>query len=378
MKIALVRQRYFAFGGAERYLDELARQLLARGHEVHLFANEWNEAPGAPRLIFHRVPVLRATSGGRALSFALNCRRLLRQESCDRIFSVDRTLWQDVYRASGGCHREYLIQRLRHAPHWKRATIWFNPLHRIMLWLERRVYSRRNTGIVIANSVLRKEEIVRHYGFPADRIHVVFNGVDGERFRFTPRETRRDQFVLLFVGSGFRGKGLAYCVRALAKLPANVVLRVVGKGKPGSYERLARKLGVASRLSFTGTVTDMPAVYAASDLLVLPAVYEAFANVCLEAMACGLPVVTSRINGASEVIEPGINGAIIEEPSDVDALAEGIRRFLDRKVLAEAAIAARRAAERLPFSLNTEKTLAVIELARVSWDAQNISPCTPS
>jgi UDP-glucose:(heptosyl)LPS alpha-1,3-glucosyltransferase len=374
MKIALVRQRYIAVGGAERYLDALARELAGHGHEIHVFAHRW--AAGASGLVFHPVPMIRAPSWLSTLTFAWNCRRVVAEAKCDLVFSLERTLEQDIYRTAGGCHREYLIQRLRHSSPLKRVTIWLNPLHLMMRWLEKRVFDPRHTGFVIANSHQRREEICRHFQFPAERIHVIHNGVDCDNFR--PRPERRDRFVLLFVGSGFRGKGLEYCVRALAQLPAHVELRVAGKGKPGAYMRLARRLGVATRLSFAGMVSDMPALYATGDLLVLPAVYESFANVCLEAMACGLPVVTSRINGASEVIEAGRNGAIVEEPANVPALAAAIRQFLHRAAWEKASVAARQTAERLPFSLNVERTLAVIELAQVSAGAQNNSPCKTS
>jgi UDP-glucose:(heptosyl)LPS alpha-1,3-glucosyltransferase len=377
MKIAFVRLRYSAIGGAERYLDELARQLVARGHEVHIFASEWKSGPGAERLTFHRVPTIRATPWLRALSFAFHCRRELERVPCDVVFSLERTLQQDIYRAAGGCHREWLAQRCRYVSAWKRLAIWLNPLHPAMLWLERQTFSPANTRQVITNSHRGRKEVIRHFGFPAERIQVIHNGVDCERFTPATR-MERSEFVLLFVGTGFERKGLEFCVRVLAELPENVRLRVVGKGRRSRYEKIARKLGVSHRLEFLGHTTDMPEVYRRAHVLVHPAIYEPFANVCLEAMASGLPVVTSRINGASEVIEPGINGAAVDEPSDIGALAQAIRQFLDRKILADASTAARRTAERLPFSLNAEKTLAVIELAHAAAAAQNSGSCKTS
>lgn len=359
MKIALVRQRYLAHGGAERYMNAVAAELTRRGHEVHVFANRWEETTGGG-VTFHRVPMVRATSFLRALTFALNARKMLAKFPCDVVFSFERTLRQDLYRAGDGCHREYLIQRLRHSSPLKRATIWLNPLHATMLWLERRTLAPQNTRLIIANSRRRKDEIVRHYGFPAERIVVLHNGVDVERFRPAALPRTGNGFVLLFVGSGFRGKGLAYCVRALARLTENVRLRVVGKGKPAPYVRLAQKLGVAGRIEFAPPTPKIEAEYAGADVFVLPAVYEAFANVCVEAMACGLPVVTTRINGASEIIQPGINGAIVEEPSDDAALAEAIRPFLNREVLARVSPVARVTAEKLPFAENVAQTLRVM------------------
>src|SRR5205823_3476009 len=118
----------------------------------------------------------------------------------------------------------------------------FNPFHATMLRLERQTFCPACTGWIIANSRRGKEEIVRHYGFPEDRIEVIYNGVDLARFRADPRtpalsskggegagRIAKEALTLLFVGTGFERKGLAYCIRALANLPGNFNLRVVGK-----------------------------------------------------------------------------------------------------------------------------------------------------
>ena len=147
----------------------------------------------------------------------------------------------------------------------------------------------------------------------------------------------------------------------MARLPASVRLDVAGKGNPAPYRRLAARLGVASRLRFLGSANRMEEVYGNADILVHPAIYEPFSNACLEAMACGLPVISSRTNGASEIIQPGRNGDVVENPADTAAMASAIQRFLNPAVRDQAGAAARRTAEALPMSLNVEKTLAVIE-----------------
>jgi UDP-glucose:(heptosyl)LPS alpha-1,3-glucosyltransferase len=364
MKIAVIRQRYVAHGGAERYASALVQELARRGHEIHIFAHRWDgeSMAAAEKIAFHRVPMVRVFSFLRAISFAFSCKKSVERAQFDVVFSLERTMKQDIYRAGDGCHREWLAQRKRYISPLKRATLWMNPLHPAMLWLEKRTFSAQNTRLVIANSHRGKDEIVRHYGFPADRIHVIHNGVDCERFKPANR-SRGDGFVLLFVGTGFERKGLAFCIRALKELPQTVRLRVVGKGNRRRYERLARRLGVAARVDFAETMEKIESVYASADVFVLPAIYEPFANACLEAMACGVPVVTSRINGASEIIEHGKNGAIIDEPNDIEALAAAIRMFLDRKFWADASAAARKTAEAHPFSANVEQTLKIIELA---------------
>jgi UDP-glucose:(heptosyl)LPS alpha-1,3-glucosyltransferase len=300
----------------------------------------------------------------RALSFALNCRRVVQQSNCDIVLSIERTIRQDICRAGGGCHREWLIQRRRYRAGLGGNLFWLNPLHLALLWLEKRTFSPQNTRVVIANSHRGKEEIIRHYRFPGDRIHVIHNGTDCTRFNPASGKSDTGETVLVFAGSGFERKGLEFAVRALARLPANVRLEVAGKGDPTPYQRLAQKLGVPSRLRFLGTAEHMEEVYARGDILVHPAIYEPFSNTCLEAMACGLPVVTSRINGASEIIRPNENGAVVEDPADIPAFAAAIGFFLDPAVRQRARNAARQTAERLPMSLNVERTLAVIDWLR--------------
>jgi UDP-glucose:(heptosyl)LPS alpha-1,3-glucosyltransferase len=115
-------------------------------------------------------------------------------------------------------------------------------------------------------------------------------------------------------------------------------------------------MGLGDRVRFAGHDLDMPAEYARADLLVHPAIYEPFANVCLEALASGVPVVTSRINGASEIIRHGENGAIVEHADDIDGLVAAIRSFENRDVSASA----RKTAEQFPFAANVQSTLDLL------------------
>ena len=360
MKIGVIRQRYTAIGGAERYLDGLIRGLIARGHEVHVFANSWQS--GTEGFIFHPVPMMRGSSFLKALSFAANSRRVVASFRCDRVFSMERTLKQDIYRAGDGCHREWLRQRARFNSPLRQLTIAINPFHATMLSLERRMFTTEATGRIIANSHRGKREIIDHYGYPGDRIHVIHNGVDCERFRPPVERTASQRVRLLFVGTGFERKGLPFAIQALSRLPSPVELKVVGKGDVARYQRLAASAGVANRIEFLGKDQDMSLLYQKADVLVHPAVYEPFANVCMEAMAAGLPVVTSRINGVSEVIEPGKNGAIVEKPEDFEGLAAAIQPFLDEKTRREAGVFARKTAEAHAFGPHITETLRVITM----------------
>jgi UDP-glucose:(heptosyl)LPS alpha-1,3-glucosyltransferase len=362
MRIGLIRQRYVQSGGAERYLHAVAEELVSRGHEIHVFAHTWTPG-GTAGLYVHPVRRLKLTSALRALSFAWYCEKVVRQTACDVIFSLERTLRQDVYRAGDGCHREWLIQRARYTSKLKAAAVHLNPLHRTLLGLERRVFSPSRTGWIIANSSRGKDEILRHYPFPPERIVVIRNGVDARRFPDRAQAPGAGEWTLLFVGTGFERKGLRFCVEALARLPSRYRLAVAGKGATGPYEALASRLGVEGRVQFLGFDLDTSRLYPAAHILVHPAIYEPFANVCLEAMACGLPVVTSAANGAAEVIEHGRNGAVVADPADITGLASAIRLFEEPSAWIKASSAARWTAEAHSFDAHIEQTLAVLENA---------------
>ena len=342
MKIAMVRQRYTDFGGAERYTAALAGHLLEAGHEVHVFAHEWRGRPDESEgrgVVFHPVPVISGLSVLEVISFAVNARRLLKQERFDIIHSFERTTCQDVYRAGDGCHREWLVQREKIDPWSKRIINRLNPLHIALLSIEKRIFAEGNCRVVIANSERGKREIMHHYGVPSEKIRVIYNPVDPSLYMIDNDDESRIQLreslfipltdtVLIFVGSGFRRKGLRATMEALSQLDPTIRLLVVGKDRLRPYRTLARKLDIEERVHFVGPVVHPEQYYNASDLFVFPTIYEPFSNVCLEAMASGLPIVTSRINGASEAITEGRNGFIVEDPVDSQEIAAKILQGL--------------------------------------------------
>ncbi len=213
MKIAIVRKSYTPYGGAERSAAALVEGLLEKGHEVHIFAHQWKEGNGrARRLYFHKVPVIPGPSFLEVLSFALSSARMLRKERFDLIHSFERTLYHDIYRAGDGCHKEWLLRREKVVGAFKQALTRINPLHLSILALERHIFREGNYKLIIANSYKGMEEIIHHYHVPPERIAVIYNGVDLNRFHPGNRglyreELRRslgiagDDLMLLFVGS---------------------------------------------------------------------------------------------------------------------------------------------------------------------------------
>jgi UDP-glucose:(heptosyl)LPS alpha-1,3-glucosyltransferase len=371
VRIALIRQRYAAGGGAERYVAQLLESLSAGGHEVHLFAHRWTGVPAG--VTIHHVPVAPAPAFLRVLSFAWAAHRMTRRGAFDLVHSFDRTLCPDLYRAGDGCHRAWLERRRAVEENPLRLLDGVNPMHRSLLFLERRLF-QGGCRCVIANSRMVQEEIQRYYGTPGARIRVLYTGVDLSRFRPPGTsggraEARRalgiatEAPVVLFAGSGFERKGLRFLLEAVGRLRPISELRlwVLGKGNVGRARLQAERLGIADRVHFAGVVTDPERWMAAADLFVLPTIYDPFSNACLEAMACGVPVVTTRANGVAEIMEEWRTGAILAEPRDVAGLADRMAELLDPVRREERSAAARACAGGFPAEEHLKQMLATYE-----------------
>jgi UDP-glucose:(heptosyl)LPS alpha-1,3-glucosyltransferase len=377
MKIALLRQRVSGPGGAETTVGHLMRGLAAAGHEVVVLGAGSLRDPAAlgPGVAYLPVPVWGGKTG-RLLSYALNSRRLLRQRPVDVVFSLERTLGQQVYRAGDGCHREWLERRAPFLSPPSRLALRLSPFHRVMLYLERRLFADPGLQSVIANSRQVQEEIIRHYRLDPARLHLVYNGLDHDRFRPLAEEARESlsrqlgappgMRPVLFVGSGFARKGLAFLLQAFAGLKDDSFLWVVGKGSSAPYEHLARRLGCRERLKFWGPQEEVAPFYQAAAVLALPTLYDPCSNVVLEALSCGTPVITTAANGASEFLTPGVNGQVLPRPDDLPPLQKSLMTYLDRGRDPRVRQAAQEAVAPLSWERTVSQTLAVLENAAQS------------
>lgn len=341
MKIALIRKKYTPFGGAEVFMQHLVEALAARGHEVHILAQAWDPPVGksARTPTLHRIPSASGPYWWQALEFARRVKHQVEASSFDLVHSFERTYAQDVYRAGDGCHQEFLRQRSRCVSGFKKASFKTNPHHWVTLWLERQTFSRNPRQEVIANSRRGREEILKYYPVPEQNIRVIYNALPAWPEGFVPPRTAREQLnglglepedrVLLFLGSGFERKGLPLVLEGLRRLEdPRVKLLVIGRDREAPYRDRTRRYKLENRVFFLGPQKDPAPFYRAADVFVLPSYYEPFSNACLEALSFGLPVVTSALNGVAEVLEPGVNGVILEDLRDGESLAEGVKEAL--------------------------------------------------
>jgi UDP-glucose:(heptosyl)LPS alpha-1,3-glucosyltransferase len=375
LRVAIVALDFNREGGSEGRTGHLVDRLVADGHAVDLIGARIRDA-WDPRVGRRAIAVPQHPHWLEVLLFAQRTARLLRLEPYDVVHNQLRPFVPGIVTVGGGCHRFYLQDVLplegRPLP-GLRARL---PLHRVILALERRNFRPERCPYIIANSALGRAGILQYYRFPPERVVVAHNGVDPERFsparRTGTRESTRqtlgvgtDELLLLFVGAGFARKGLAVLLEALARLGQEACARllVVGRGSTARWRREAARLGVAARVTFTGPVRDAPAYYAAADVFVLPTLFDPFANATLEAMASGLPVVTSNRNGAAEVLTPGTDGLVIPDPRDAAALAEALAALRDPVRRAAMGARARATALRYSWQGPLEKTLEVYAAA---------------
>ena len=368
MKIGLVRRGYSATGGAEQYLRRLVEALLAAGHEPTLFASPaWPPEHRPAGSGFVSVP----GRGPRAFADALTIAQ--QQPASDRLFSLERVWRCDCYRAGDGVHRAWLARRTRTERWWQPLLRVFNAKHRQLLALEESLFARGGARQIIANSELVRQEIMAYYDTPADRISVVYNGLPAGYFSLVPDEDRDrtrtglrltpDDYAILFVGTGWERKGLPHVLRALERLPASLrpLLLVAGRGNPRPYLR-ALSGPVRERVHFLGPVKDLRPVYAAADVFAAPTLYDPFANACLEALASGLPVLTTNANGFAEIMGWGIHGDVCH-PADRatgTALAKLLTDWADPARRAAARPLCAALARQFTMERNVAETLAIL------------------
>jgi len=358
LQLALIRQRYTPFGGAERFVSRAMEALQAQGASITLLTREWEG--GGNALICDPFYI---GSLWRDWGFARRVCRTLEEHSFDLVQSHERIACCDIYRAGDGVHREWLAQRRRVLGPWKRLGLQFNPYHRYTLGAERRLFASPQLKAVICNSRMVKAEIMRHFNVAEKKLHVIYSGVDLEAFhprlKDQHRQTVRTQLgipehatLFLFVGSGFERKGLAAALRAL---PPAAYLAVVGQDRHArDYARLAAQLGIADRVRFLGPQQDVKPYYGAADALVLPTLYDPFPNVALEALACGLPMITSTKCGAAELLD---QTGLVVDALDTDALGAVMTSLLDENHRSALGEQARRLASEYGLQTMADKLL---------------------
>jgi UDP-glucose:(heptosyl)LPS alpha-1,3-glucosyltransferase len=355
LTIGFVRRGFSSSGGAESYLKRLAAGVVEMGHQVRLYTSadwppeEWTLGP------------VTSLPGKTATEFADELEKLAPHPECDVLMSLERVWRCDVYRAGDGVHRAWLERRAEVGGVHQKLSRVLNRKHATTLALEKSLFAEGGAKRVIANSKMVKDEIVRVYGFPAEKIDQVPNGVPVSAFRCTEESRTRmrqalglkdEDIAVLFAGTGWERKGLRFAIEAIEKSGKELRFLVAGRGDQRKFK--------SARVQFLDVVQDMSALYAASDIFLLPTIYDPFSNACLEALAVGLPVVTTRANGFAEIMESGVHGTVLDDPRNTEAIGEALRYWSDAARREEARGRNLDLAARFDISVNVSETLAIL------------------
>lgn len=333
-KIALILPKFSRYGGVERFGFNLSAFLAENGYSVDFICAKSEVEPpeGVNVITVGRYGLCRA---GKLLWFLFEAEKIRRDGNYDLCLSLGKSLSQDIMRIGGGPLKAFWRLSKRAWPagfkrNFKMLRRILSPVNLIINTVERRQMKSGAAIVCVSHRV--KEWVLESYpNLDPDSIMVVYNKPDLKVF--SPMESSRrikvrsdeglsaDDIIISTATTNFALKGVATLIRTLTLLPSNYNLHVAGKRNPSKYISLAKSLGVEDRVRFMGRVDNMANFYGASDIFVLPSFYDACSNSVLEALACGLPVISTKDNGSSYFLP---ENRVLDDPSDYKKLAEMI------------------------------------------------------
>lgn len=357
IRVAFLKSRARFKGGLEKYTLQLMRAFAAKGCEVTLLTT------GEPPVIEGANVVSLAPDSKftwlHLTRFDRLCRNWLSSHPQDIVFGMERTTTHTHYRAGSGVHAIYMARRCFVDTFWKRLTLPLNPLHRKILSMEKKAFEDPHLKVLFTNSYMVQKEIQSTYKTLPEKIEVVHNGVEWEKwggpFEQTFQLKKKGLFELLFIGNGYKRKGLIFLLQALTHIKTDYHLTVVGKDKNlPFFIDWATRHGLKEKISFVGPQDTILPFYQKADALVIPSIYDPFANVTVEALAMGLYVVSSPFNGGSEVLKD-FSGCVIEDLLSTDSVVAALKKAFDHPKTEASARMIRESIKQLDFSSQLDK-----------------------
>jgi UDP-glucose:(heptosyl)LPS alpha-1,3-glucosyltransferase len=391
MKIALAIENFSRHaGGAEAYAVGLAETLIREGFDVRLYGHLWDGEPaGAVFHLIRRLPRWVPPSI-RLLDFALQHQRMTARENFDVILGFGNTVAMNAYQSHGGVHYISNMRKLQAVSNpllrfLKKLILFGTPKYHVRVWIESAPFRMKKRPIIVAISEMVRQDMARHFGVNSEEIKLVYNGIDCAKF--AARESNRGQrlrqewgfdkeILFLFMAYDFRKKGVRYLVEAADKLRQRVGagrFGVVIVGSPPSLQlrNKVRQLKLSDTVIFQGPTTEPEVFYQACDVFILPTFYDACSLVVFEAMAAGLPAITSTFNGAAGIITEGKDGAVLRDPRDTDEMSGAMLTFLSSEVLRDASAAAKLTASNYTIERNHSQMIEIFRSLGSSLGSEN-------
>lgn len=371
LKVAILVRRFITTGGAERYAVEVTRR-LAIIHEVHVFAQEWTPE-GNENIRFHKIPkYFNSPRFANALAFDFFTSRHV-DASFDIVHSHERVRKFNVLTIHCPCFKTSFTRKKNKIKKWLAyLSAAISPRKLAYLWLEKKQFTLCEQRVWLAVSRNVKANVQENYALPDECFRIAYPGVsaDFNRNHLADRTAARldlgvaeNELALLFVGTEFKRKGLDALLQAVALArPAPFKLLVAGGGDRRSYADIAEQLGIKDQVIFLGLVSDIERIYALADIFVLPTLNEPFGMSILEAMASGIPTVTScaTYSGCAEAICNG-EALLLEHPQNPHEIADALSRLIDDDYRHNLAERGRGLARQITWENTAEQTLAAYQ-----------------
>ena len=361
MRILLAIQNLkLSLGGAERFTINLAKNLIARGHEVIIAAQSFEE--GAEKLGAKLLKIADTKNAKDPwTAYRENLEKALSESAIkpDILLGLTQLYPQDIHRFGGGVYKKWLAIKYK-------KTFWLRRLfgrNKKILEFEEKIYAPENLRYAVAISKMDAALLHELYAFPKERIITIYNGIDQEEFHNRGRQEARKKLcetykipeekrLVIFSANNYRRKGLPEAVKAILKThdPSRFALFVLGK--PDKFLRFFLKIKIGKKFEtrWLSHVSNPADYYRGADLMIFPTQYDSFANVTGEALLCGLPLITTSLAGGAEMVQDGVNGFVVENNTCTTKMAAALDALLDEKTLHEFSANAPALAKELTWS----------------------------
>ncbi|OGN61492.1 MAG: hypothetical protein A3F40_01980 [Chlamydiae bacterium RIFCSPHIGHO2_12_FULL_27_8] len=335
-EITFIKYHFNKTGGLEKYSKKIIEYFLKKKFKINIITTSDFDFSNNFIKIYRYKP--KFISFINILLFDFFIKKTIRQNNLKNIFSLDRSSIFNYTRLGNGVHRAFLDKKKLFESFFKSFLNKINPLHLILKKIEKDGFYNKKVKKIIVNSKMVKNELMEYYKIDNAKIEVIFNGVDFinhsvdmDRKNFLKENNLDDKYTFLFIGNGYKRKGLDLLLKAISTIDRDFNLLIVGKEKKiNFYKKLVKKLKLEEKVKFFNHSDTIYKFYNSSHILVLPTFYDPFANVTLEAISTGIKVITTKYNGASEIINEK-NGYILENLSDINKFREILLKVMEEK-----------------------------------------------
>ena len=372
LNITFIKYHLNRAGGLEKYSLKILDYFLEKGFKITLITttsnSELQKIKSINYICYKSNNFFKFLN---ILNFDKFCFKWIKKNRPYIVFALDRTSYHSHTRLGGGVHKAYINRKkLFHSP-IKTFFSKINPLQILLLRIEKKAFKNSFLKKVIVNSNMVKNEVIEHYNINPKKIEVLHNAVEYLAFEkpFNNWEREKKKFIeklnlndtafhFVFIGNDYKRKGLFQLLKALTNLKnENFHLSILGKDKNiKKYKKYVKRQNFHSKVSFFGRRDDAIKFYQLADCLVIPSFYDPFANVSIEALAMGVKVLTSKYNGASEIITKD-NGIIIDDLLDTQDFTRCLKKALKTKKNRKNAILIRNSVKEMDFSKNLNRLL---------------------